>query len=89
LLRAARVYSILYGLADASGTGFGSTILKKDGIAYRIGTWESDVVCTLKEEALNGNLNNAIIFLFTHNSTVEAGLMKGNLSSKKLFELIL
>jgi hypothetical protein len=29
LLRAARVYSILYGFADASGTGFGSTILKK------------------------------------------------------------
>jgi hypothetical protein len=43
LLRAARVYSVLYGFADASGTGFGSTILGKDGIKYQIGTWESDV----------------------------------------------
>jgi hypothetical protein len=43
LLRTAKVYSILYGFADASGTGFGSTILGEDGITYRIGTWESDV----------------------------------------------
>jgi hypothetical protein len=43
LLRASQVYSILYGFADASGTGFGSTILGEDGIAYRIGTWELDV----------------------------------------------
>jgi hypothetical protein len=102
LLRAARVYSILYGFADASGTGFGSTILGEDGIAYRIGTWESDVdedssnfrefenvVCALEEEALNGNLFEALIFLFTDNSTVEAGLVKGNSSDKKLFELVL
>jgi hypothetical protein len=43
LLRAARVYSILYGFADASGAGFRSTVLGADGIRYRIGTWESDV----------------------------------------------
>jgi hypothetical protein len=43
LLRASQVYSILYGFADALGTGFSSTILGEDGIAYRIGTWESDM----------------------------------------------
>jgi hypothetical protein len=43
LLRASRVYSVLYGFAGASGTGFSSTVLGKDGIKYRIGTWESDV----------------------------------------------
>ena len=102
LLRAARVYSILYGFADASGTGFGSTILGEDGIAYRIGTWESDVdedssnfrefenvVCALEDEGKKGNLNDAIIFLCTDNSTVEAGLAKGNSTSRKLFELVL
>jgi hypothetical protein len=102
LLRAARVYSILYGFADASGTGFGSTILGEDGIAYRIGTWESDVdddssnfrefenvVCALEDESRQGNLDDAIVFLCTDNSTVEAGLAKGNSSSRKLFELVL
>jgi hypothetical protein len=102
LLRASRVYSILYGFADASGTGFGSTILGEDGIAYRIGTWESDVddassnfrefenvVCALEEEGKQGNLDDAIVFLCTDNSTVEAGLAKGNSSSRKLFELVL
>jgi hypothetical protein len=100
LLRAPKVYSILYGFADASGTGFGSTILGEDGITYRIGTWESyvdeessnfrefeNVVCALEEEALNGNLCDALVFLFTDNSTVESGLNKGNSSSEKLFEL--
>ena len=102
LLRASRVYSILYGFADASGTGFGSTILGEDGISYRIGTWESDVddessnfrefenvVCALEEEGSQGNLEDAIVFLCTDNSTVEAALAKGNSSSRKLFELVL
>jgi hypothetical protein len=102
LLRADRVYSILHGFADASGTGFGSTTLGEDGIAYRIGTWESDVddassnfrefenvVCALEEEGEQGNLDDAIMFLCTDNSTVEAGLAKGNSSSQKLFEPVL
>jgi hypothetical protein len=43
LIRAARVYTILYDFADASGTGFGSTVLGDDGICYRNGTWGSDM----------------------------------------------
>jgi hypothetical protein len=49
LLRASRVYTILYGFANASGLGFGSTIMLEGGIKYRIGTWDSDT----EEESSN------------------------------------
>jgi hypothetical protein len=101
-VRARLIITILYGFADASGKGFGSTVLGKDGTRYRIGTWDKDtedessnyrefenVVETLEEEAKQGKLRGAIIFLCTDNSTVEAALYKGNSSSKKLFELVL
>ncbi len=39
LPRAPKVYTVLYGFADASGSGFGSTILRKGGIQYRIHNW--------------------------------------------------
>jgi hypothetical protein len=45
-------------------------------------------VLTIEEEARNGSLNGASMFLFTDNSTVEAALFKGNTSSWKLFHLI-
>jgi hypothetical protein len=45
-----------------------------------------DALC--KEEAL-GNLINALIFLCTDNSMVEASSEKGNSSSEKLFKLTL
>jgi hypothetical protein len=101
LLRASRVYTILYGFADASGSGFGSTVMLDGGIRYRIGTWGNDedetsnyrefenVVDALREEADAGNLKNALIFFCTDNSTVESALVKGNSSSEKLFELTL
>jgi hypothetical protein len=97
-----RVYTIFYGFADASGTGFGSTILCEGGIKYRIGTSGSgseedssnfrefeNVVDTLRDEAIAGNLKDLLIILCTDNSTVEASLVKGNSSSKKLFNFTL
>jgi hypothetical protein len=42
VLRASCIFTILYGFADASGKGFGSTVLGKEGIRYRIGTRDSD-----------------------------------------------
>ena len=30
---------VVYGFVDASGSGFGSTLLVKRNIEYRIGTW--------------------------------------------------
>jgi hypothetical protein len=104
LLQTARLYTILYGFADApAGSGFGSTVLGKDGIRYHIGTWDSytqesssnfrelkNVVEALKEEAQRGHPRNALIFLCTNNSIVEAALVsKGNSSSEKLFKLVL
>ena len=32
---------VVYGFVDASGSGFGSTMLVKGNIEYRIGTWSS------------------------------------------------
>jgi hypothetical protein len=102
LIRAARVYTIIYGFADASGSGFGSTIMLNGNIKYRIGTWGSDtedessnyrefenVVDALREEEKEGNLVNAFIFIGTDNSTVECAIVKGNSSSEKLYELAL
>jgi hypothetical protein len=103
MLRASRVFTVLYGVADASGKGFGSTVLGKDGIRYRIGTWEADteesssnlcefenvVCCSLPAEAAAGALQGSIIFMCTDNSPVEAALAKGNSSSQKLFDLVL
>jgi hypothetical protein len=43
----------------------------------------------LEDKARQDHLDDAIVFLCTDNSTVEAGLAKGNSSSRKLFELVL
>jgi hypothetical protein len=70
------------------------------GIHYRIGNWGAEeetsnsrefrnVVDALREEAAAGNLRNALIFLFINNSTIGAALVKGNLSSEKMFDLTL
>lgn len=101
-VRRQNVCMILYGFADASGGGFGSTVLiPGSGTRYRVGVWGADddntssnfkefenVVLTIEEEAKQGTLQGSIMYLFTDNSTVEAALHKGNSSSKKLFELI-
>jgi hypothetical protein len=101
VIRSNFVYEIFYGFGDASGKGFGSTMLSKRGIKYRIGLWGDDEesetsnwkefqnqVEALEEEALGGHLANAMVFFFTDNSTVEACLYKGNSSSPKLFKLM-
>jgi hypothetical protein len=70
----AQVYTILYGFADASGSGFESTVLVEGGIRYQIGFWGSDldeessnyrefenVVDALRAEAAVGNLRNSLL----------------------------
>jgi hypothetical protein len=101
-VRSRNVKVLLYGFGDASGRGFGSTVLTPLGVRYRIGTWGPDdegessnwkefenVVETVECEAAEGTLKGAVMFLFTDNSTVEAALYKGNSSSPKLYNLIL
>jgi hypothetical protein len=94
MVRLNLVYEIFYGFGDASGKGFGSTMLSKKGIKYRIGLWGSDdedessnwkefenQVEALEHEGAEGNLTNAMVYFFTDNSTVESCLYKGNSSS--------
>ena len=39
MVRCMKIFYVLYGFADASESGFGSSILTKDGMSLRIGTW--------------------------------------------------
>jgi hypothetical protein len=95
------VYEIYYGFGDASGKGFGSTLLTAKGIKYQIGLWGSDEegessnwkefenqVESLEQEATDRKLADAMVYFFTDNSTVESCLYKGNSSSVKLFLLM-
>jgi hypothetical protein len=100
--RNSEVRVLLYGFADASGGGLGSSVqIPGTGIRCRTGVWGKDeegtssnfkefnnVILTVEEEAKEGTLNGAQMFLFTDNATVEAALYKGNTSNRKLFELI-
>jgi hypothetical protein len=100
--RKSDVCYLLYGFADASGSGLGSSIMLPDSrTRIRIGVWGKDiddessnfrefsnVVLCCKEEAQQGTLNGAHLYLFTDNSTVEGALYKGNSPSRKLFQLI-
>jgi hypothetical protein len=101
VVRSNAVLQILYGYGDASGKGFGSTMLSTEGIRFRISLWEKDaedessnwrefenVVEALEEEGKNGSLNGTLVYFFTNNSTVESALYKGNSSSPKLFDLV-
>jgi hypothetical protein len=102
LIRTNSILQILYGFGDASGKGFGSTMLSNQGVKVRIlGLWEGDVednssnwkefenvVEALEEEGNNGVLDGCLVYFFTDNSTVELALYKGNSSSPKLFDLV-
>jgi predicted transcriptional regulator len=48
-----------------------------------------NVVHTLRDETIAGNLKDSLIILCTDNSTVEASSVKGSSSSEKLFNLAL
>jgi hypothetical protein len=102
LLRVARVLTLVYGFGDASGSGFGSSVLRPEGLKIRIGTWGTDsednssnwrefenVVETLELEEKEEKLNDAEAFMFTDNSTVEAAIFKGSSSSPKLHNLVM
>lgn len=100
-LRSKRIVTVIYGFGDASGSGLGATFTCGVGFTFRIGVWGateqlessnwkefSNVVESLEEEAEEGNLKDAEVFMFTDNTTVEACAEKGSSSSKKLLGLI-
>jgi hypothetical protein len=101
-LRSKEIVTVIYGFGDASGTGLGATFTCGSGFSYRIGVWGSDdsaqssnwrefsnIVESLEDEAMTGNLDKAEVFMFTDNSTVESCSVKGSSTSPKLLELII
>ena len=86
-MRSKSEYFIAYGFLDASGSGFGSTIAKENGITYRMGVWGRDedsessnwkefqnVVEALEEESQTGSLKGSLVVLAVDNKTVEGCL---------------
>jgi len=92
----------VYGFGDASGSGFGTTLLIKGTIHYRHGQWTSEhqeassnylelknLILGIEEAVQDVFLLDYEVFLFTDNTTAEAAFHKGTSSSKTLFRLIL
>jgi hypothetical protein len=101
-IRNRKIHVAIYGFADASASGFGSTFDTSEGIAYTYGIWGRDrdrdspnfrelsnLVFTLKWHCDDGTLIGSEVFLFTDNVTVESAFYKGNTPSKCLFSLVL
>jgi hypothetical protein len=91
-----------YGFGDASGSGFGTTLLIQGTIHYRHGQWSTmesesssnyrelhNLILGIEEAVSAGVLNNTELFLFTDNTSAEAAFHKGTSSSKTLFNLVL
>lgn len=87
---------------DASGTGFGSSLLVHKTIHFTYGQWVAsnsressnfrelqNLVNAIKEAHGEGLLNKTELFVFTDNITAESAFFKGTSSSRKLFDLIL
>jgi hypothetical protein len=100
-VRSKHIVTVVYGFGDASGTGLGATFTCGTGLNFRIGVWGSkedpessnwkefkNVVEALEEEGADGNLDNAEVFMFTDNSTVESCVARGSSSSPKLLGLV-
>ena len=77
VVRSRKVFQLLYGFADASGTGFGSSMVSRTGVRLRVGVWGVDEdseetsnwkefqnsVEALEAEGLDGNLDQSLVFL--------------------------
>ena len=105
VLRRARPASVavgIYGFGDASGQGFGSSLVKGNDLIYCFGQWANQVtgessnyrelynlIQAIDEHSQDGTLENCELFLFTDNTTAEAAFYKGTSQLRRLFELIL
>jgi hypothetical protein len=91
-----------YGFGDASGIGFGSSLLIRDNVYFRHGQWNdvekgessnyrelANLVLPVKEAAAKGLLEGCELFLFTDNSIAEGAYYRGTSSSRLLFDLVL
>jgi hypothetical protein len=100
-VRSKKILTVIYGFGDASGSGLGSTFTCGAGFTFRIGVWGQlnnlnpptgrslpMSLKPLKRKERQAAWNQAEIFMFTDNSTVESCAEKGSSSSKKLLRLI-
>jgi hypothetical protein len=102
VIRSAHIITCVYGFLDASGAGFGSSLLLPGGqVSFRQGVWGRDadksssnfrelcnLVDTLEQGCSDGTLLNSEVFIFTDNTTAEGAFYRGNSSSRPLFELV-
>ena len=101
-VRSSNVYLALYGFADASGSGFGSTIQTDQGLRVRHSVWGRDatssssnfkelsnLVDTIEKEVESGVLFASEFFIFTDNLVAERCYHKGTSHSRVLFNLVL
>jgi hypothetical protein len=95
------VHTAFYRFGDASSGGFRSSIECRDGLYIRQGLWPSNkegssnfcelknLVDVVEEEAHEGYLKGAQLWLFTDDSTTESCFHKGSSSSELLHKLVL
>ena len=96
-VRSKRMLVVMYGFVDASGSGFGSTVLHQGTMHYRIGTWSSqedtnssnwrefkNLVVEVERSGEHGWLEGATMLVATDNEVVETSLYKGKSGSEKL-----
>ena len=89
-LRAIEVLQALYLPGDANGAGFGTAIIRKDGIMYESGTWTTEwaqelsnfreadnLVTKIEVLVIGGKVHGQEVFLFTNNSTFEFTFYRG------------
>jgi hypothetical protein len=101
-VRSKRMLTAYYGFGDASGSGFGATVQRGNGIYGRYGLWGRDaedqssnyrelrnLVEAVEEEAQVDYLKDGELWIFTDNSTAESCFFKGGSSSKLLHALVL
>lgn len=101
-IRGASILEAAYVFGDASGEGFGSSWVDREGsIGFRFGVWgkEGDnsssnyrefrnLIETLERLGELGQLAGREVILFTDNSVSESIASKGSLSSPKLYHLV-
>ena len=91
-----------YKFGDASGVGFGSSLIINGVIYYRHGQWNTrhslessnfrelaNLIYAIEEAVGKGLLDDAELFVFTDNTSAESAFYKGTSSSRRLFELVL
>ena len=101
-VRPAQTATAIYQFGDASGSGFGSSLIIGDKVYYSHGQWDADhskessnfrelanLIYAIEGAHKKGLLEDAELFFFTDNSTAESVFYKGTSTSEKLFNLVL